>query len=83
MSKSFSPSLQSNFEQGVVCSNLSNQIRKRRINIPNISHIFKLRIPASLFFDNVYEKEAIESYFFDNSANTDRFVVINENYIIQ
>lgn len=83
MSKSFSPSLQSNFEQGVVCSNLSNQIRKRRINIPNISRIFKLRIPASLFFDNVYEKEAIESYFFDNSANTDRFVVINENYIIQ
>lgn len=81
MSKNFSNNSIPHFDFGLICSNLSNVIAKKKIEIPNICHIFKLQIPYSLFFDSMYNQEEIENFFFESGKKTDRFIFFEKSYI--
>ena len=70
-----------NFDYGLICSNLSNLMRKKKIDIPNICHIFQLKIPYSLFYDKMFDKYEIENFFFHSGKKTDRFIFFEKSYI--
>lgn len=80
LAKNFSNNV-SNYDVGLIHSNLSNLISKKRIEIPNICHIFRLKIPYSLFFNKMYNKTEIENFFLESGKKTDRFIFFEKAYI--